>query len=121
MEKHQNNELDTLENSVKLKQDLLFKNTVVEHPSQSWWTASDAMTMSSAVLVFGLILVVLATYLLKIGRSADDILKLFGTLIILVAAVFLVVAGYSDAQIAPVIGLLGTIAGYLLGKHSNPK
>ena len=36
-----------------------------------------------------------------------------------VFAIFLVVAGYSDQQIAPVIGLLGTIAGYLLGKESG--
>jgi biopolymer transport protein ExbB/TolQ len=32
-------------------------------------------------------------------------------------AVFLVVAGYTDTQIAPVMGLLGTVAGYLLGKE----
>ena len=33
--------------------------------------------------------------------------------------VFLIVAGYTEKQIAPVIGLLGTIAGYLLGKSSS--
>jgi len=33
----------------------------------------------------------------------------------------LITAGYSNDQIAPAVGLLGTIAGYLLGRiqHSN--
>jgi hypothetical protein len=40
----------------------------------------------------------------------------FGTILIITTSVFLVVAGYSSNQIAPVTGLLGTLAGYLLGK-----
>jgi len=36
--------------------------------------------------------------------------------LIITGALFLVVAGYTDKQMAPVMGLLGTLAGYLLGK-----
>lgn len=89
------------------------------HSNPDWWSVGDAMTVSAAVLVFGSIIMLLATCLLYLGRNADDVLKLFGTLIIVISAVFLVVAGYSDTQIAPVIGLLGTIAGYLLGREST--
>jgi hypothetical protein len=32
---------------------------------------------------------------------------------------FLITAGYTSDQIAPMIGLLGTIAGYLLGKSTQ--
>ena len=88
------------------------------HSNPDWWSVGDAMTVSAAVLVFGSAIMLLATCLLYVGRNADDVLKLFGTLIIVISAVFLVVAGYSDTQIAPVIGLLGTIAGYLLGRES---
>lgn len=86
-----------------------------------WWSTTSAMTMSAAVLVFGLVVIVLATYLIRLGKSSEAVLRIFGTILIIVIAVFLVVAGYSDTQIAPVMGLLGTIAGYLLGKESKEK
>ena len=35
---------------------------------------------------------------------------------VVTAGLYLIVAGYSDTQIAPMMGLLGTIIGYLLGK-----
>ena len=56
------------------------------------------------------------TFLLVRKKSAEAILRTFGVTLIITAAVFLVVAGYTEAQIAPVIGLLGAIAGYLLGR-----
>jgi hypothetical protein len=84
-----------------------------------WWSVQDAMTISASVLVFGCFIMLLATILLYKGITSHDVLKLFGTMIIVISAVFLVVAGYSDTQIAPVIGLLGTIAGYLLGSKDT--
>jgi hypothetical protein len=84
-----------------------------------WWSVQDAMTISASVLVFGCFIMLLATILLYRGTTSHDVLKLFGTMIIVISAVFLVVAGYSDTQIAPVIGLLGTIAGYLLGSRDT--
>ena len=84
-----------------------------------WWSTTDAMTISSIILIFGIIVMFLATSLIRSGKSSDSVLSIFGTILIIVASVFLVVAGYSDQQIAPVIGLLGTIAGYLLGKNSR--
>jgi hypothetical protein len=84
-----------------------------------WWSVQDAMTISASVLVFGCFIMLLATILLYKGITSHDVLKLFGTMIIVISAVFLVVAGYSDTQIAPVIGLLGTVAGYLLGSKDT--
>ncbi|WP_417914487.1 hypothetical protein [Candidatus Electronema sp. JM] len=85
----------------------------------SWWSATNAMTMSSIVLLFGLLVIFLATYLIRSGKNTEAVLRIFGTILIVVMAVFLVVAGYTDTQIAPVMGLLGTIAGYLLGKETK--
>lgn len=90
-----------------------------KNAQDTWWSTTNAMTISASVLVFGLVISILAAVLLKQGRHADSILKTLGTILIIVSALFLVVAGYSDKQIAPVIGLFGTIAGYLLGKNSN--
>jgi|SRR5690242_14834428 len=53
--------------------------------------------------------------------SPQSILRVFGLTIIVPLAVFLIVAGYSENQIAPVIGLLGVIAGYLLGNNDKQR
>ncbi|MCW7537727.1 hypothetical protein OOT46_07670 [Aquabacterium sp. A7-Y] len=84
-----------------------------------WWSTTEAMTMSASVLVFGSFVICVAALLVKRGKTAESVLRMFGTILIIVAALFLVVAGYSDQQVAPVMGLLGTIAGYLLGKDSG--
>ena len=88
-------------------------------PEPALWSTTNAMTMSTAVLVFGLLVICFATYLIRTGQHMESVLRIFGTILIIVIAVFLVVAGYSDQQIAPVMGLLGTIVGYLLGKESG--
>jgi VIT1/CCC1 family predicted Fe2+/Mn2+ transporter len=112
--------LESDANSANTKEGLTKSGTIDNlHSKSEWWSVADAMTISSAVLIFGSIIMLLATYLLHKGKNADEVLKLFGTIIIIISAVFLVVAGYTDTQIAPVIGLLGTIAGYLLGRRSN--
>lgn len=85
----------------------------------SWWSVTNAMTISVIVLLFGLLVILLATYLTKVGKNTEAVLRIFGTILIILVAVFLVVAGYTDTQIAPVMGLLGTIAGYLLGKETK--
>ena len=90
-----------------------------QHSAASWWSVTNAMTMSATVLVFGLLVILLATYLIKAGKNTEAVLRIFGTILIVMVAVFLVVAGYTDTQIAPVMGLLGTIAGYLLGKETK--
>lgn len=82
----------------------------------TWWSVTDAMTISASILLFGLLVMMLATWALRHGIAAGLVLRLFGMLTIIVLAVFLVVAGYDSQQIAPVTGLLGTLAGYLVGR-----
>jgi hypothetical protein len=88
-----------------------------------WWSVTDAMTISASILLFGLLVMMLATGALRHGIAAGLVLRLFGMLTIIVLAVFLVVAGYDSQQIAPVTGLLGTLAGYLVGRsvQEQPK
>lgn len=86
----------------------------------TWWTTTSAMTMSATVLLFGFLTLCLAAYVIRRGHAWEAVLKIFGMVLIIVLTVFLIVAGYDDKQIAPAVGLLGTIAGYLLGKEVTP-
>ncbi len=76
--------------------------------------------MSVAVLVFGLLVVVAQTVLFYRQKAdVEEAFKYFIVTLIIIGALFLVTAGYGNEQIAPILGLLGTIAGYLLGKAFN--
>jgi hypothetical protein len=74
--------------------------------------------LSLGVLLFGLILVIF-TVILALRRSTgwdQESTRIFTISLVVTAGLFLITAGYSDQQIAPMFGLLGTIVGYLLGK-----
>ncbi|MEM9836597.1 MAG: hypothetical protein AAF828_08850 [Bacteroidota bacterium] len=86
-------------------------------------THSDVeVWLSIGVLVFGAVITLSLLYLLaqrtKDGPANDfmDALRYPVVLVIIVASLFLVTAGYDTAQMAPILGLLGTIAGYLMGR-----
>jgi hypothetical protein len=74
-----------------------------------------------AVLGFGLFAIALEIALmlrLKKGWGVQAI-RIVGITLVLTSGLFLIVTGYSQEQIAPMIGLLGTIIGFLLGKTSD--
>ncbi len=112
-----------MENDSDLKKQLEENKAVIESATSSnsseWWSPANAMTMSATILVFGICVLAVATYLIRIGKRPDDVLRTVGTISVIVGSLFLVVAGYDDKQIAPVMGLLGTVVGYLLGKTSS--
>ena len=79
--------------------------------------------LTYAVLAFAALALFSVAYLAaKAAKpwAPDSIIRVFGIVLIVPLAVLLVVAGYSEKQIAPVIGLLGVIAGYLLGHNQRP-
>ncbi|MAE63773.1 MAG: hypothetical protein CMJ18_05830 [Phycisphaeraceae bacterium] len=86
------------------------------------WTTIE-IVISVGVLVFGALIFALQTFLmirLPLAWTPAAILRFNGLTLIIVAGVLLVTAGYSNQQMAPVIGLLGAIAGYLLGTGEKP-
>lgn len=84
-----------------------------------WWTGDMVLSLSLIILGFGVIVLGFITYVVitKIDSITSDLLlKVYLTPLIIVCAVFLIITGYSEQQVSPIIGLLGTIAGYLLAK-----
>lgn len=73
--------------------------------------------LSIGVLIFGVVVILAqAILMLKREETLGESFKYLSVTLIIVGALFLVTAGYGNTQIAPIIGLLGTVAGYLLGR-----
>jgi hypothetical protein len=81
--------------------------------SYEFWLSVQVLVLGVAVLV--------VEYLLLRGRrvSGEEILRVLAVTLIVVATLFVVTAGFSAQQISPAMGLLGTIAGYLLGRRAG--
>jgi len=79
--------------------------------------------LSLAVLLFGLIILGLEIgVMFKLGKGwGTNSIRISGITLVIISGLFLITAGYSQNQIAPMVGLLGTIAGYLLGKSDKPE
>ena len=80
--------------------------------------------MSAMVLFFGLVVFLLEYLVLTkndITITSYNILSIFSITLIVIGTMFLLTSAYSVRQIAPAMGLFGTIAGYLLGRGSIKK
>lgn len=76
--------------------------------------------LSIIVLTFGLSVLIFQYALLKHSNaSANDVIKGLSLTLIVVGVLFSMTAGFDAQTIAPAIGLLGTIAGYLLGRKDD--
>jgi len=75
-----------------------------------------------ALVIVGLTVVVLAALAVLLWRkdaSAEDSIRAFALVLIILGTIVLICAGYSNDQIAPAVGLFGTLAGYLLGRRGS--
>jgi hypothetical protein len=86
--------------------------------TESKWSPSLVKFLTVSILAFGAAVLAMMSYLVMHDRNAGVVLRLFTVPLVIVSAVFLVVTGFSNEQITPVVGLLGTIVGYILGAHS---
>lgn len=75
--------------------------------------------LSIMVIIFTILILFAEFYLFSkadhIKFRPDDILRVIITTIIVCGTLFFLAAGFSSEQIAPAIGLFGTVVGYLLG------
>jgi hypothetical protein len=76
--------------------------------------------LSFSILVFGLCVLIVQYLLLRTPkRNTFEILQLLTINLIVTGTLFLICAGFEAQQIAPGLGLFGTVAGYVLGRRST--
>lgn len=84
------------------------------------WSPELVGYLGGGLLLFCLLVLAIAAYVMK-GKDVDAsvMMKWFGLTLILCLSAFLMIVGYGEAQLTPVVGLFGAIAGYLLGKDKK--
>lgn len=99
---------------------LLAQQVPGELSSRTELTTTE-LYLSLGILLFTLVLVgVVAAVTFKKDQGwGATTTKLFIIVVVIGASLFLLTAGYSQAQMTPIIGLLGTIVGYVLGKSKG--
>ena len=106
---------------------ILISNSPPEQIATTGARARDFGLMSSYefylslfVLIFGLVMIILEILLIaRNPMSAEVMIKFIVVTVIITATLFLITAGYDNDQIAPAVGLFGTVAGYLLGRSNS--
>lgn len=84
------------------------------------WLSNKETALSVAVLAFGFALSVMQVAIMRSSKfRPGDVIKLFGLTFIVTAVLFIITAGYGAEQIAPAMGLFGTVAGYILGRNQG--
>ena len=94
-------------------------NSSVSQWSQPW-TSEIIEFLTISLLTFAVISLSLSMILMwRSNATPHQILRVFGVLCIISVSALLLIVGYGNEQLTPIIGLFGAIAGYLLGKDSN--
>lgn len=84
------------------------------------WSPDLVIYLSMSVLGFSCLILFMATALLwRVQATPQQILRIFGIIAIVGLSALLLVVGYDNEQLTPIVGLFGAISGYLLGK--DPK
>jgi CHASE2 domain-containing sensor protein len=97
------------------------KNAVqATEPGLHGWSPELVKFLASSVLVFTFFALLLCAVLLWRSRATGyHVLRIFGVITIVGISALLLVVGYSNEQLTPIVGLFGAIAGYLLGKDTT--
>ena len=88
--------------------------------STQGWSADLVQFLAVSILAFTFAALVLSTVLMWRNKASGyHILRVFGIVSILGISALLLVVGYSNEQLTPIVGLFGAVAGYLLGKDTT--
>ena len=95
------------------------KEPDVEDASYSFLTQKEFWL--AIILIFFFLGIILLEYHIIKHRNLENnnIIKILVSTIIIFAALFSIVAGFTDRQSAPAFTLLGTIGGYLFGRNDS--
>jgi len=74
------------------------------------------LVAAAIILGFSFLCFMVAIVLRRSGFGDENVIRILALILIVSGTLFLVTMGYSAEQIAPALGILGTVAGYMLGR-----
>jgi uncharacterized membrane protein YidH (DUF202 family) len=79
--------------------------------------------LSLVILAFGLVIVLVQFFMLRgvVEKKTEAISNTNVVTLIIIGTLVLISSGFTNEQIAPALGLFGTIAGYILGKAERDR
>ena len=110
---------DSLTQEIAKLSDDKLRNAIDKYQRDKYMKSPELLACI-IILVFASLICVAEVHLFLKGKiSSSQIIKLLIITLIIFAVLFLIASGYGSEQISPAVGLLGTIAGYLLGKSTT--
>lgn len=95
-------------------------NANPEKPKITGWLSDSEIFIAIACLIFGVIFLLATVFCTSRGYiTGHVVIELMGFIFIITLAVFVLAVGYHQDQMAPVFGLLGSVAGYLFGHETK--
>lgn len=82
---------------------------------------NQEMILTGMILAFALLSLGFLYLAVRTGRADSFFLRIYVITIIIFGTLLVVSSAYTTSQIAPVVGLFGTIAGYVLGRSEGSR
>jgi hypothetical protein len=114
------NQLDTTKTKTARVDSLNGKAETTNNTNET--TKSTDQNIIIIILSFGLLVIMGELVMVKKMRATwtpYSVIRMIGLTLIIITALALVLGSQAEKQITAVIGLLGTLAGYLVGKESR--
>jgi hydrogenase/urease accessory protein HupE len=80
--------------------------------------SENVLTLS--IFIFGFVALYVLYLLARNERASPFVLRIYVITILIFGSLLVVANAYTTNQLAPVMGLFGTIAGYVLGRGDRP-
>jgi len=76
--------------------------------------------LTLAIFIFGFVALFVLYLLARNEKASPFVLRIYVITILIFGSLLVVANAYTTNQLAPVMGLFGTIAGYVLGRGDRP-
>ena len=126
---NQSTVLDNLQMSIQDSSECISQTNSVQPDGTAYYpTANNAVQpdvtaesiiLATVILLYGAITMLGAMFAIHRGVSPSYVMRTIALLSVINASVLLVITGVSDAAIAPIVGLFGTIIGYIVNRHPS--
>lgn len=91
----------------------------LQHAEVGSFRFDDEFTLTFVIIGFALVALGALLFMTRKTPATEHVLRVYVVVIIIFGTLLVVSSSYTTEQIGPVLGLFGTIAGYILGRSDR--